>query len=76
MTTTTAAPRQPSNFWLHRFLAGTASGVALVLVGHPMDTIKVLVRVRPVAGESTVTSAPGTLDPDLSTTFPEKLPAA
>lgn len=25
----------------HRFVAGTASGVALVLVGHPLDTLKV-----------------------------------
>lgn len=34
----TAAPAIP--IW-HRFLAGTASGVALVIVGHPLDTIKV-----------------------------------
>ena len=34
------ASQPPVPIW-HRFVAGTASGVALVLVGHPLDTLKV-----------------------------------
>lgn len=35
----TAPPASPP-VW-HRFLSGTASGAALVLVGHPLDTLRV-----------------------------------
>ena len=28
-----------------RFVAGTVSGVCLTLVGHPLDTVKVLMQV-------------------------------
>jgi solute carrier family 25 (mitochondrial carnitine/acylcarnitine transporter), member 20/29 len=39
-------PAQPAAIpvW-HRFIAGTASGVALVLVGHPLDTVKVKMQI-------------------------------
>ena len=36
-----AGPPPAKNDYLDRFVAGTCSGVALVLVGHPLDTLKV-----------------------------------
>ena len=40
MTSRNSTPPSPIPIW-HRFVAGTASGIALVLVGHPLDTLKV-----------------------------------
>lgn len=39
-----AAPPPPVPVW-HRFVAGSASGVALVLVGHPLDTLRLRVQL-------------------------------
>ena len=39
------SPPPPSPAVWQRFLAGTVSGVCLTLVGHPLDTVKVLMQV-------------------------------
>lgn len=41
----------------HRFLAGTASGVALVLVGHPLDTVKVQMQLSTGAAKPSLVAA-------------------
>jgi solute carrier family 25 carnitine/acylcarnitine transporter 20/29 len=43
-----AAPPLPVPVW-QRFVAGTVSGAALVLVGHPLDTLRVKLQVDPAA---------------------------
>ena len=45
MAAPAAASPQPATppVW-QRFVAGTASGVCLTLVGHPLDTVKVLMQ--------------------------------
>jgi solute carrier family 25 carnitine/acylcarnitine transporter 20/29 len=45
----TPPPPPPPAVW-QRFLAGTASGVCLTLVGHPLDTVKVLMQVPRAGG--------------------------
>jgi solute carrier family 25 carnitine/acylcarnitine transporter 20/29 len=42
--TTPTTPTTTTNIIYKRFIAGTISGIALTLVGHPLDTLKVLLQ--------------------------------
>ena len=49
-STSRRPPPPPAPRIWHRFLAGTVSGVALCAVGHPLDTVKVVMQTASTQG--------------------------